>query len=216
VRTFLRTYAEAVGLDPHALVDAYRSTQEDVQPPEPQPPPIGSRAARRTRAPRPEPGYRPPRTPRAPGPPGPIFLVGALVVGLLILFLVLGLVGNGDSSKSDQAATRTQTTTTPKRRAPRHKPRPRPAGVTLKIAPAVPTYVCLDTGQGTGHVFEGILSSPRTFRNASQLRANLGKRQVKITANGKAFTVQPSAQPLGLQVTKTSATEITNGPRPCA
>jgi cytoskeleton protein RodZ len=216
VRTFLRTYAEAVGLDPHVLVDEYRSTQEDVQPPEPQPAPIRARGGRRSRPPRPEPGYRPPRTPRAPGPPGPLVLLGAVVVGVLILFLVLGLVGNHDSSKSDQAAKRTQTATTPKRRAPKPKPRPRAAAVTLKIAPAVPTYVCLDTGQGSGHVFEGILSSPRTFRNASQLRANLGKRQVKITANGRPVTIQPSAAPLGLQVTRTGATEITNGPRPCA
>jgi cytoskeleton protein RodZ len=217
VRTFLRTYAEAVGLDPHVLVDEYRSTQEDIEPPEPHPAPIGGRGGRRARASRPEPGYRPPRTPRPSRPPGPLVLLGAVVVGILILFLVLGLVGSDDSSKSDQASKTTQTATTPKRRArPRPRPKARPAGVTLKIAPAVPTYVCLDTGQGSPHVFEGILSSPRTFKNRNQLRANLGKRQVKLTANGKAVPVQPSAEPLGVQVTKTGATEITNGPRPCA
>jgi cytoskeleton protein RodZ len=217
VRTFLRTYAEAVGLDPHVLVDEYRATQEDAEPPEPQPAPIGARSGRRTRTPRPEPGYRPPRTPRPSGPPSPVLLLGAVVVGILVLFLVLGLVGNGDDSKSDQASKRTKTATTPKRTAkPKPKPKPRPAGVTLKITPAVPTYVCLDTGQGSPHVFEGILSSARTFKNASQLRANLGKRQVKLTANGKSVPVQPSGDPLGVQVTKTGATEITNGPRPCA
>jgi cytoskeleton protein RodZ len=184
VRTFLRTYAEAVGLDPHVLVDEYRSTQEQAEAPEPQPAPIGARGGRRARSPRSEPRYRPPR---APGPPSPLILLGAVVVGVLVLFLVLGLVGNNDnSSKKDQASKTTQTATTPKRRAAKAKPRPaaRPAGVTLKIAPAVPTYVCLDTGQGSAHVFEGILSGPRTFRNGRQLRANLGKRLVKITANG--------------------------------
>jgi cytoskeleton protein RodZ len=215
VRTFLRTYAEAVGLDPHVLVDEYRATQEQEEAPEAQPAPMGARSGRRGRSPRPEPRYRPPR---APGPPSPVFLLGAVVVGILILFLVLGLVGNDDNSKSDQASKTTQTATTPKRPVarPKRKPKPRPAGVTLKIAPTVPTYVCLDTGQGSAHVFEGILSGPRTFKNAKQLRANLGKRQVKITANGKAVSVQPSAEPLGLQVTRTGASEITNGPRPCA
>ena len=34
VRTFLRTYAEAVGLDPHALVEAYRTQYDAGEEPE--------------------------------------------------------------------------------------------------------------------------------------------------------------------------------------
>jgi hypothetical protein len=80
----------------------------------------------------------------------------------------------------------------------------------------VPTYVCLDTGDGTDHVFEGILEQARTFKNARELRANLGKRSIKLMANGKVWPVQDNGNPLGLRVTKTGATEITSGPRPCA
>src|SRR3954467_5303091 len=37
VKTFLRTYAEVLGLDPHVLVEEYRSSYEAGEEPEPQP-----------------------------------------------------------------------------------------------------------------------------------------------------------------------------------
>jgi hypothetical protein len=88
--------------------------------------------------------------------------------------------------------------------------------VTVKVEPIAPTYVCMDAGDGSPKVFEGILEEARTFKNARELRLNLGKRAVKITANGKAVTIAPSAEPLGLRVTRAGASEITDGPRPCA
>ena len=88
--------------------------------------------------------------------------------------------------------------------------------MTVKVEPTAPTYVCMDSGDGSDKVFEGILEDPRTFKNARELRINLGKRAVKVTANGKPVTIAPSAEPLGLRVTKTGADEITDGPRPCA
>ena len=38
VKTFLRTYAEVLGLDPHLLVEEYRATHEPRDELEPQPP----------------------------------------------------------------------------------------------------------------------------------------------------------------------------------
>ena len=215
VRTFLRTYAEAVGLDPHALVDEYRATDESAAPePEPnQPAPLAARGPRRPRRqPRPDMGRA-----RRPGPPGPLVLVGGAVVLFLVFLIALGLLSGDDKSDGDKAAqTDTSARTTarkparPKRRAPAV-----PASVTLRIAPTVPTYVCMDSGDGTGRVFEGILSEARTFKNASELRANLGKRSVKLTANGKAFPIADSGDPYGLRVTKSGPSEITDGTRPC-
>ncbi len=88
--------------------------------------------------------------------------------------------------------------------------------MTVKVEPSAPTYVCMDSGDGSEKVYEGILEQARTFKNARELRLNLGKRAVKVTANGKVVTVAPSAEPLGLRVTRTGASEITDGPRPCA
>jgi len=216
VRTFLRTYAEAVGLDPHALVEAYRSQYDDGEEPEAAQQPLA--ATPRRRSPR---GARGPdrRRPAGPsGPPGPLAVLGGAVVLVLIGLLVLGLLGGDDADPDRQSAQQTETTrtaTTPKAK-PKPKPKPAPAGVTVKIEPTAPTYVCMDAGDGSPKVFEGILEDPRTFKNGRELRLNLGKRAVKVTANGKAVTIAPSAEPLGLRVTRTGATEISDGPRPCA
>lgn len=213
VRTFLRTYAEAVGLDPHVLVDAYRAAADDAVEPEPAAPaqprsPRGSRSSSRPDRPR----------TRPPGPPPPLVLIGGAVVVIVVFLVVLGLVGgDGSSSKSDQASkTAPATTTKPGRKPPRRAASPTPSAVTVRIAPSVPTYACVDSGDGTARLFEGTLSQPRTFRNAKELRLNLGKRSVKITANGKAVSVAQTAEPYGLQVTRGASREITNGPRPCA
>ena len=207
VRTFLRTYAEAVGLDPHALVEAYREKHDAEDEPEAQQPLAAT--PRRTR----------PDRRRAPGPPGPLAVLGGVVVLVLVGLLVLGLLGGEDEDPAgqnaqDTATTRTQTAA---RRPPRRpEPRPAPTGVTVKIEPEAPTYVCMDSGDGSDKVFEGILEEGRTFKNARELRLNLGKRAVTVTANGKLVRFEPSAEPLGLRVTRTSADEITDGPRPCA
>lgn len=206
VRTFLRTYAEAVGLDGHVLVEAYRVAADDMAEPEPMAPtaPRAPRAPRRDRS-----------RGRPPGPPSPLVLLGAAVAAVLVLLLALGLFGGSDSPTG--GTTKSTPTRTAKAKAPARKaPKPAPAGVTVRIVPTVPTYACLDSGDGTDRVFEGTLSQARTFRNAKQLRVNLGKRSVKLTANGKPVTVAPTAEPYGLQVTRDAAREITNGPRPCA
>jgi hypothetical protein len=144
---------------------------------------------------------------------------GGAIVLVLVALLLLGLLGGDDEDPSRQSAQNTETTrtsTTPRRPAKRPAPKPAPKGVTVRIAPTAATYVCMDSGDGAPKVFEGILEEPRTFKNARELRLNLGKRAVKITANGKPVPIAPSGDPFGLRVTPTGATEITDGPRPCA
>lgn len=212
VRTFLRTYAEAVGLDPHPLVEEYRAAHDSGEEPDSQPQPLASRKPRAgARGARPERRRR-----RAPGPPGAIALIAGLVVALVLFLLVLGLAGGKDESGDKAARTDTARTTTRRTQAkPRKAPRAAIRGVTLRIAPTEPTYLCVDAGEGSGRVFEGILEQARTFKNARELRANLGKRSVKVSANGKGIAVENNASPLGLRVTKAGGQEITNGQRPC-
>ena len=218
VRTFLRTYAEAVGLDPHMLVEAYRTQHDEGEEPEAQQP-LAAATPRR----RPVRASRPPERRRQPspsGPPGPIAVLGGAVVLVIIGLLVLGLVGGEDDPDTDRQNARstetTRTATTPKAAPPKPKPKPAPTGVTVRVQPTAPTYLCMDSGDGSPKVFEGILEEARTFKNARELRINLGKRAVKVTANGKPVTIAPSAEPLGLRITRTQTTEITDGPRPCA
>jgi len=211
VKTFLRTYAEVVGVDAHLLVEEYRATHEMEESFETQPLP-GRKAAPRREARR----RRPP-----PGPPSKGAAVVGLALVLVAFLLVLGLLAGGeDRPTSDRAATEdTQTETQPR---PRPKPRPKPApppppkGVTVRVAPAAPTYACMDSGEGTDIVFEGTLEAPRTFRQAKRLRVNLGKRAVDLRLNGKPVRITPGPEAVGFDLTPKGATEIAEGMRPCA
>ena len=208
VKTFLRTYAEVVGVDPHLLVEEYRTRHEVEEPPELQPIAPGGRAPRR-------------RPVAPPGPPGRLTVVLGLFAAIVVFLLVLGLAGGDDDGDGGEGTEAAQTETArnrPARTTPAKKPKPKPApaGVTLRIAPDGPTYACLDTGEGTERLFEGTLERPRTFRNAKELRLNLGRRSVVLRANGKTVRVSPSPEPFGLRITRAGAREITEGTRPCA
>lgn len=211
VKTFLRTYAEVVGVDPHLLVEEYRTSHEaqeeedefEVQP-------IARRPARR------ESRRQPPR-----GPPSRAALLAALAVALVAFLLVLGLVNEGeDDPASENAGTQGAQTQPERERRPeprrRRRAAPPPSGVTVRIAPTTPTYACLDTGEGTDVIFEGTLEGPRTFKHAKRLRVNLGKRALDMRVNGKRVEIPPSPEPVGFDLTPAGAREIVEGTRPCA
>ena len=211
VKTFLRTYADVVGVDAHLLVEEYRTNHDP-----------GDEFEAPTRPGRPAANRRPPRRRPPPGPPSKGAVALGLVVALLGFLLVLGFVsGDEDKDAPDQASetdadTRTQARTTPR---PARKPKPAPAppkGITVRLAPAAPTYACIDTGAGTPLVFEGILEGPRTFKNPNRLRLNLGKRAVEVRVNGKLVRIAPSPEPVGFDLTPRRVTEIPEGTRPCA
>jgi cytoskeleton protein RodZ len=198
VKTFLRSYAEVLGLDPHLLVEDYRARYEprdEIEAMQPLGPPGLGRDRRR----------------RAP-PPGPWLLLGLAVLTVLGALLVIGLVGD-DGDEDGQAAQ--ETTTQPRRERPeRREPRPRPRRVALRVAPVAETYVCIDTGAGTEIRFEGILSAPETFRGR-RLRVNLGNTSVEVTMNGEAVDVGTGPNPVGFEFTPRSTTPLPLGERPC-
>jgi cytoskeleton protein RodZ len=200
VRTFLRTYAEMLGLDPHLLVDEYRARHEPENELEPTNigPPAASRTERSRRGP--------------PGPPGPGVVVLLVVVAIVALLLLLGLTGGDDNSK--QSA---QTNTAPKKKAkPKPKaPKPAPTSVTLRVRTTVPTYACVDRGSGTPIVYQGTLDGSRTFKG-KRLRVNLGKTSVKLSVNGKAVPLDPGPNPAGFEFTLKGRKELAVGQRPCA
>src|SRR5687768_7882929 len=113
VKTFLRSYAEVLGLDPHRLVEDYRARYEprdEIETMQPLGPPGLGRDRRR----------RPP-------PPGPWLLAGFAVLAVIGALLVIGLIGDDDGDGGGSA--QEETTTTPRRREraeqPAEPPRPR-------------------------------------------------------------------------------------------
>ncbi|MFN2617280.1 MAG: helix-turn-helix domain-containing protein [Thermoleophilaceae bacterium] len=195
VKTFLRTYAEVLGLDPHVLVEEYRTTFEPGEEPE-APQPMGS----------PPPG----RGERRPPPPSVV--VAVLVVGLLAFLIVLGVTGGGDNGGSKPSAERT-TPTGPKK--PKRRKKALPAFVTLRMQPITPTYVCVNKGPGTPIVFQGILSAPQTFK-AQKLRVNLGKASVRLQLNGKPFPTGAQLTPVGFEFSTKGSKPLPAAERPCA
>ena len=212
VKTFLRTYAELVGVDAHLLVEEYRTTyeaqDEEFEAQALVGPPAASRRENRRRGP--------------PGPPSKGALVGIAAAAVVVFLVVLGLTGDDEQPGSERVATEgapTQTERAPRRRRAPRRERPRagpPSGVTVRIAPTAPTYACLDAGEGTDVVFEGTLEGPRTFKHPERLRVNLGKRALELRLNGKPVEIAPSPEPVGFDMTPAGAKEISDGARPCA
>jgi cytoskeleton protein RodZ len=198
VKTFLRSYAEVLGLDPHLLVEDYRARYEprdEIEAMQPLGPPAMGRDRR-----------------RRSGPPSPWVLAGLALLAVLGTLLVIGLVGGDDEP---ERAAEEPTTTQPRRERPEPREEPRtPRRVTLRIAPEVETYVCIDTGPDTEVRFEGSLFEARTFRGR-RLRVNLGNTSVTVTMNGERVNVGDGPNPVGFAFTPTSTTPLELGERPC-
>jgi transcriptional regulator with XRE-family HTH domain len=199
VKTFLRSYAEVLGLDPHLLVEEYRARYEPREEAEALKPigPPGLRRDRRRRTP----------------PPGPWLLAGLVVVAVLGTLLVIGLVGDEDDGPEQASEDRTTTQPRRERVDRREEPAP-PRRVVLRIDPELETYVCVDTGPGTEVRFEGSLFEPRRFRGR-RLRVNLGNTSVTVTKNGEPVEVGSGPNPVGFEFTPTSTTPLPLGERPC-
>jgi cytoskeleton protein RodZ len=207
VKTFLRTYAELLGLDPHRLVDEYRQHYErgdELEQLQPLGPP-GTRGRERRQ--------------RGGNGPRPLAVLLVAAAAILTILIVLGLTAGDDDGKGDGSqavtseTTQTQTQTTPT--TPRHRAEPGPARVALRIVPSEGTYICIDDGPGTDVRFEGILDAPQTFR-AKRLRLNLGKTSARLSVNGKAVPLSPSPDPVGFEFTPARTRSLPLGERPCA
>ncbi len=205
-KTFLRTYADYLGLDAQLLVEEYRVQHEprgeEVHP-------IGApRGARGGRGG----GRSGPRRGgggRAPvGPPGPAAVFAGVVVLLLAVILVLGFTGENDEGGGDKPDTtaqqardesRAQERARERRRAKRARERKRrrqeASVVRLRLAPEEPVYACVVDGSGK-QLFGGTLSEAQSFR-AKRIRINLGRTTVRVTVNKKALRIPASSDPVG-------------------
>jgi hypothetical protein len=184
VKSFLRTYAEFLGLDARLLVEEYKLRYE----PAPSDtelqalgPPVGPR---RLRAP------RPPRLSRG-------WIVGLSGAGLIVLLIVLGSIGGGDGNDTPVA---TQPSTTPK--PPKPRPRPVPTIARLTLIPTGEVYVCLRNANDKLIVNNTLTpdSGNQTFRGR-RFRVTVGNASIAMRVNGKALKVQPSPTATTFEIT---------------
>jgi transcriptional regulator with XRE-family HTH domain len=202
VKSFLRTYAEKLGLDPQLLVEEYRAQYEPPEPVEFQP--IASSGGRDAR--------RRPPAPRF----GPGAAIGVAAVALIAFLLVLGLTSGEDDPERTVDTGPAETAQPAKPNRPRDREATVPADrVTVRVVPVDPTYVCLDDGEGTV-LFEGTLDAPRTFRARDTLRINLGKRSARLFANRRPVAFENGPEPVGFEFTRSGDRRpLPEAERPC-
>jgi cytoskeletal protein RodZ len=192
VKSFLRTYAEYLGLDARLLVEEYRQryerpSQQDLTP--------FSAAGRRA-------GRRPPRRLRlASAGPALVVIVGAIV--LVGFFWVLGTLGDDDETPtgpSNAGQTTPQPTATPSRK--KKKKAAPPDRVRLRLEATGAVYVCLEDAGGDQIVDgETLAAGERTKVFKSKVfRTNFGNDNVRMIVDGKTYAVAPSADPIGYVV----------------
>jgi cytoskeleton protein RodZ len=206
VKSFLRTYAQALGLDGKALVEEYRLNHE--HPSEAALEPIvSSTQSARTR------GAGPRRTPTGPSR-AYMALVGAVL--LLIVLLVVGLLsgGGGGGSGTPKVTGATGAATAAHRTAHtrRHltgtstSASSTAALVTLSLRASARVYVCLigDSGRKliAGSELQAGSNTP-TF-HAKRFEITLGNNSVVMVVDGQPRTVPPSSEAIGYSLTKAS------------
>ncbi len=186
VKSFLRTYAEALDLDAKLLVDEYKLRHEHLSEVELQP--INAAAPGRER--------------RRSGPVIPPGAFIALIfVGLVFALYLLGSSGD-DSNPTSPAATQPEAppTTPPVAASPQAPSRPQ--RVALRIEATGQVFVCLRAGDRTlldGVTLEAGEQTP-TFRSR-RFRLTLGNNAVRLRINGRSRSVAPSSDPIGIEIT---------------
>jgi len=211
VKSFLRTYAEALHLDARRLVEEYKLQYERLSDVELQPiVPPGQRD----------------RRPPSRGL-GRLWLVGAAILVLVGALYFLGRGGGSDDGDggATQAATTTTTTSTTPRTTPsqtkkkkRRKPTT-PTLVRLQVRPTAPVYVCLEAAGGRTLINGQVLAAGAdsdTFRS-SRFRIGLGNGSVVLRIDGKSFDVPESSNPIGYEITPKGRKSLPDSRRPtCA
>jgi hypothetical protein len=203
VRSFLRTYADALGLDGRALVEEYKLRHEGLATRELHPirPPSTRERDRRRRG------------GDSAGVPA------AAVVGLVLAAIVAGLIliGSDGDDEDDAALAPPVTRTTERERPERERETPRrPRTVRLQIVPTGPVSVCLVDARGEILIGNQILQAgapSRTYRSR-RFRLVLGNNAARLRINGRLRTVPPSSTVIGYTITRQGRRPLPEGQRP--
>jgi transcriptional regulator with XRE-family HTH domain len=223
VKSFLRTYAEALGLDGKALVEEYRLNNEN--PSDALLEPIVSRPERTGRGRSGAGGRAGGGRAGGGGAPSRGYLALVGVVVLLIVLLVVGLIGkgggSGSSSKTAGQSSSKSIKKTSKTHAGKHRKgtssnSSQSSAVALSLRATAPVYVCL-VGEG-GHVrIPGVELQAGTSTSTYHSRRfliTLGNSSVKMFVDGHERPVASSSQAIGYSITKAGRTRLKLGNLP--
>ena len=219
-KTFLRTYADYLGLDSRELVDDFRRQHE--RPADHDLRPLASGRERERR-----PGGRRRQQPQPGGgggvggfriPPWTIVVLVLVIVGVA-LYIVGSHTGNNNGSSSSHNTSSHHKHHKPKHqkhRAPPKHHKTVPTSVHLKLVPTGTVYVCLVNAKGRELIPGTTYSAGQTVpvQIAKTLLLTIGNNGVTIAANGAKVPVAPSATPIGIKFTPHGHTPIPAASQP--
>jgi cytoskeleton protein RodZ len=181
VKTFLRSYADYLGLDSRMLVEEYKQRYERPSTMELTPfrGPSGARRERR-------------RRPWL----GPAIAVLAIVVVVLGGLYALGSLGN-DKADSTKPSTAAKPTATPKKK--RKKKPAAPTRVTLQIVPTGIVSVCLLDANGKTLINNQDLQAGHDSRRyrGKRFRVSFGNGQARMRVGKRTIDVPDRSTPVG-------------------
>jgi cytoskeleton protein RodZ len=202
IKSFLREYADFLGLDSRTLVEEYKLRYD--RPSEHELTPLSPRLGRDRRGGT-GPSYGGPRV-----APRWLIVGGALVTILALLALIGSIGGGGDDGAGSSGSTSTSMNRTTRTRPARTR-RPvapvTPTQASVRIVPTGTVYVCLVDGGGRvlipGSQFAAGQQVP-VYR-ARKLRLTLGNNAVQMRVNGRSMVVPASSTAIAYEITPSGA-----------
>jgi cytoskeleton protein RodZ len=209
VKSFLRSYAESLGLDGRLLVEEYKLRHERLSDVELQP--ISPRSSR-------ERDRRRRRGGAAPGA-GRDVAVAVVVVAIVAGLIALGKLGGNNDNEASGPPPRTHTVQQPAQTTT-HKPtpKPKPKTVRLTLTTTGPVYVCLRAAKKILVPAQTLPAGKKLgpFK-ARRFAMTFGNSNVRMHVNGKLRVVPPSANATGYVLDRKGRHTIPAGKLPtCA
>jgi cytoskeleton protein RodZ len=209
VKSFLRTYADALGLDGKLLIEEYKLRHERLSDVELQPiAPLGQRDRR-----------RPSRTvPRG-------WLVAFVVVGLIAALYALGRNDHNDNGGGGGGGNSAQTTppttsgtggtaagTSSSSSSKKKKAKAKPKHAQLTVLATGQVYVCLKAA-GKRTPINGVILTGGAHQGpfkSSRFRVQLGTSEARLVVNGKSHPVAAASNGVAYEITPTKIRRLQN------
>lgn len=200
-RSFIRTYANYLGLDGERLADDFRRFQESqaLEGPGGREPPVIAAGLPHTEG-------------RRRFGPGSVAAVA--VVGLVVALLVLGVVLGGSEEPSPPAPQ--PSGGTPAKGSGERQQERQPQGVSIRLAATADVWVCAVAANGTP-VVDGLIltggAEEGPFRSG-RFDLAFGNGSIDLLVDGRPFDVEDTPSPVGYRVTAGGVSELAEGTRP--
>jgi cytoskeleton protein RodZ len=189
-RSFIRTYANFLGLDGERLADEFRSTVED---------PLSERYPRAEPVPAPKrgPSPRPSIVPRLQVSRGA--LAALISIGLIVLLIGIGLAGGGDGDEGQPAIGERERAG---RASEGQRPTAPPAPVSVQLSAVADVWVCMLDAEGVPVINGQILTAGAEegpFRSR-RFTVAFGNGAVELQVNGAAAEIEDTPNPIGYTI----------------